>query len=81
MTASTAPRGVRTARPFMMPQLDKPIYVALQTLRAAHGGASQWEIIQAALVSFASLPPTTRQEALEGVRRAPSDQPGEYPVA
>lgn len=67
-------------RVFVTKQLDKPVYQLLQNLRVAHGDATQWEILQAALVAYGFLPPIVRQTYLDVVRKAPSEQPKEYEV-
>ena len=73
----------------MTKQFDKGVYETLQKLRTLHKTAdkdgapcdsSQWEILQSAIVSFAKLPWSMREEALSLVRLAPSDQPKEWPV-
>ena len=68
-------------RLFVTKRFDMPIYFLLQHLRVAHGDASQWEILQAALVAFARVPPQDREAALAQVRRAPSEQPSTYEIA
>ena len=81
-----APRGIPVSDMgkvyrglFTIPRFDKPVYFLLQALRACHE-ATQWEILEAALVTYAAQPQRARLEALEAVRRAPSDQPPEYPI-
>ena len=66
---------------FRIPPLDKPVYKLLQGLRVAHGDASQWEILQAALIAFGGLRSDQRDAALALARQAPSDQPEVYPIA
>ena len=66
---------------FRTKMLDKPVYNLLQALRVAHGDASQWEILQAALVAFGGLSKEQREAALVLTRQAPSDQPEVYPIA
>lgn len=68
-------------RVFVTKQLDKPVYKTLQTLRVIHGDLGQWEILQAAIITFASLAPEVRLGFLTQVQRAPSDQPEIYPIA
>lgn len=61
-------------RLFILPRLDKPTYTLLQDLRVAHGNASQWEIISAALVAYAKLDSVARESYLADFRgKAPSD--------
>lgn len=67
-------------RVFITKQFDRPIYRLLQALRVAHGDASQWEVLQAAVVSFGQRSKAERDASLAQVRLAPSDQPEEYPV-
>ena len=74
-TVSTVSNLFRT-KPF-----DKPVYKLLQALRIAHGDASQWEILQAALIAFGGLHSDVREAALALARQAPSDQPEVYPIA
>lgn len=69
------------SRVFVTKQLDKPVYKLLQALRVAHGDASQWEILQAALVGWAQQTKDQREGHLGTVRRAPTDQPQEYEVS
>lgn len=68
-------RGRYKNRLFILPQLDRELYVALQALRARHGDASQWEIVSAALKAFTQLVPEAREAWLADFRgKAPSDQ-------
>ena len=69
-----------TGRPFVTRQFDKPVYQLLQRLRVSHDDASQLEILQAAVVAYGSRPKAERDVFLSELRKAPSDQPAEYPV-
>ena len=66
---------------FVTKQFDLPVYKLLQALRVAHGDLSQWEVLQAALVSFGRRTPVERDAAIAMIHAAPSDQPTEYPLA
>ena len=66
-------------RVFITKQFDKPVYKLLQALRVSHDDASQWEILQAAIVAYGSRPQAERDVFLGEVRQAPSDQPEEFP--
>ena len=66
---------------FRTKPFDKPVYKLLQALRIAHGDASQWEVLQAALVAFGGLSKEQREAALVLTRQAPSDQPEVHPIA
>ena len=68
-------------RLFVTKPFDKPVYLLLQALRVAHGDASQWEVLQAALIAFGGLNSNLREAALAAARQAPSDQPEVYPIA
>lgn len=70
----------KNTRVFVTKQFDRQVYKLLQALRVAHGDASQWEILQAAIIHFGNSPQEQREEALTLARVAPSDQPAEYPV-
>lgn len=66
-------------RVFVTKQFDKKVYALLQRLRIAHGDASQWEILQAAVVAYGARVKPELDVYLESVRLAPSDQPEEFP--
>ena len=65
---------------FVTKQFDLQVYKLLQALRVAHGDASQWEILQAALIHFGNSYPEEQKAALRLARLAPSDQPEAYEV-
>lgn len=68
-------------RVFVTKEFDKPIYKLLQALRVVHGDASQWEILQAAIIHFGNASHLQREDALHCARLAPSDQPATYEVS